>query len=81
MFGITLTILLIFNKFFLKISVFLPAITLIAIDFLLKFINEQGKLLPRRLTGTSLKYQRKVSVAVKRARHLALLPYVADLLK
>ena len=37
MFGITLTILLIFNKFFLKISVFLPAITLIAIDFLLKF--------------------------------------------
>ena len=50
-------------------------------DFLLKFVNEQGKLLPRRLTGTSLKYQRKVSVAVKRARHLALLPYVADLLK
>lgn len=50
-------------------------------DFLLKFINEQGKLLPRRLTGTSLKFQRKVAVAVKRARHLALLPYVADLLK
>jgi|TARA_B100000959_G_scaffold87600_1_gene92872 small subunit ribosomal protein S18 len=49
--------------------------------FLLKFVNEQGKLLPRRLTGTSLKYQRKVSVAVKRARHLALMPYVADLLK
>ncbi len=50
-------------------------------DFLLKFINEQGKLLPRRLTGTSLKYQRKVSTAVKRARHLALMPYVADLMK
>ena len=50
-------------------------------DFLLKFVNEQGKLLPRRLTGTSLKYQRKVAVAVKRARHLALMPYVADLLK
>jgi len=50
-------------------------------DFLLKFVNEQGKILPRRLTGTSLKYQRKVSVAVKRARHLALMPYVADLLK
>ena len=49
--------------------------------FLLKFVNEQGKILPRRLTGTSLKYQRKVSVAVKRARHLALLPYVGDLLK
>ena len=50
-------------------------------DFLNRFINEQGKILPRRLTGTSLKYQRKVSVAVKRARHLALMPYVADLLK
>ena len=37
-------------------------------DFLLKFINEQGKILPRRLTGTSLKFQRKISVAVKRAR-------------
>ena len=36
-------------------------------DFLLSFVNEQGKILPRRLTGTSLKYQRKVSVAVKRA--------------
>ena len=50
-------------------------------DFLIKFVNEQGKILPRRLTGTSLKYQRKVSVAVKRARHLALMPYVGDLLK
>jgi small subunit ribosomal protein S18 len=50
-------------------------------DFLLKFVNEQGKILPRRLTGTSLKYQRKLAKAIKRARHLALLPYVADLLK
>ena len=50
-------------------------------DFLMKLVNEQGKLLPRRLTGTSLKYQRKVSVAIKRARHLALMPYVGDLLK
>jgi small subunit ribosomal protein S18 len=50
-------------------------------EFLKKFLNEQGKILPRRLTGTSLKFQRKVSCAVKRARHLALLPYVADMLK
>jgi len=50
-------------------------------DFLLKFVNEQGKLLPRRLTGTSWKFQRKGAPAVKRARHLALMPYVADLLK
>lgn len=50
-------------------------------DFLMKFINEQGKLLPRRITGTSAKYQKKVSQAVKRARHLAILPYLADQLK
>ncbi len=49
--------------------------------FLKKFLNEQGKILPRRLTGTSLKYQRKVATAIKRARHLALLPYVTDLMK
>lgn len=50
-------------------------------NFLVKFVNEQGKILPRRVTGTSVKYQRKVAQAVKRARHLALMPYVADLLK
>ena len=50
-------------------------------DFLKKFLNEQGKILPRRITGTSLKFQRKVAQAVKRARSLALLPYVTDLLK
>jgi small subunit ribosomal protein S18 len=50
-------------------------------EFLKRFVNEQGKILPRRLTGTSLKYQRKVSLAIKRARHLALLPYVTDMLK
>jgi len=50
-------------------------------NFLMKFINEQGKILPRRITGNSLKWQRRVAQAVKRARHLALLPYVADNLK
>ena len=50
-------------------------------NFLLKFINEQGKILPRRLTGTSLKFQRKISQSVKRARHIGLLPYVTDSLK
>ncbi len=50
-------------------------------EFLKKFLNEQGRILPRRLTGTSLKYQRKVATAVKRARHLALLPFVTDLMK
>jgi small subunit ribosomal protein S18 len=50
-------------------------------DFLLRFVNEQGKILPRHITGTSQKYQKKVSQAVKRARHLALMPYVADMMK
>ena len=50
-------------------------------EFLKKFLNEQGKILPRRITGTSVKYQRKVATAVNRARHLALLPYVTDLMK
>ena len=50
-------------------------------EFLKKFLNEQGKLLPSRITGNSLKFQRKVSDAVKKARQMALLPYVTDLLK
>ena len=50
-------------------------------EFLLKFLNEQGKILPRRLTGNSLKYQKKLAQAVKKSRHLAFLPYVADGLK
>jgi small subunit ribosomal protein S18 len=49
--------------------------------FLTKFVNEQGKILPRRLTGTSIKFQKKVAQAVKRARHIALLPYVTDSFK
>tara|TARA_B100000809_G_scaffold265723_1_gene325472 strand:- start:6157 stop:6420 length:264 start_codon:yes stop_codon:yes gene_type:complete len=50
-------------------------------DYLSMLVNEQGKILPRRLTGTTLKYQRKVGQAIKKARHLALLPYVTDLMK
>ncbi len=50
-------------------------------DFLLKFMNEQGKILPRRYTGNSLKWQRRMSKAIKRARLLALIPYADDLAK
>ena len=50
-------------------------------EFLLKFVNDQGKILPRRLTGTSLKFQRRLATAIKRCRHLALLPFVTDSLK
>ena len=50
-------------------------------NFLLKFVNEQGKVLHRSITGTSLKFQRRVAQDVARARHLAILPYVTDSLK
>ena len=50
-------------------------------EFLMRFLNDQGKILPRRITGTSLKYQRRLSTAVKRCRQLSLLPYVGDNLK
>ena len=50
-------------------------------EFLKKFLNEQGKMLPRRISGNSLKFQRKVAQAIKKARQMSLLPYVTDLLK
>ena len=50
-------------------------------EFLKKFLNEQGKILTRRLTRTSQKFQKKVATAVKRARHLAILPFVTDMFK
>ena len=43
-----------------------------------KFISERGKILPRRMSGTCAKHQREVQVAIKRARTVALLPYIAD---
>lgn len=48
------------------------------VDLLKKFISERGKILPRRVTGTSAKYQRMLTKAIKRARQVALLPYVAE---
>ncbi len=47
-------------------------------DLLKRFISERGKILPRRVTGTSAKYQRRLTIAIKRARQIALLPYVSD---
>ena len=43
-----------------------------------KFLSERGKILPRRMTGTCAKHQRQITTAVKRARHLAFLPFIAD---
>jgi small subunit ribosomal protein S18 len=43
-----------------------------------RFVSERSKILPRRVTGTCARHQREITVAIKRARHLALLPYTAD---
>ena len=43
-----------------------------------KYVSERGKILPRRITGTCAKHQRAVTGAIKRARHLALMPYTAE---
>ena len=48
------------------------------IDTLSQFITERGKILPRRITGVSAGYQKKLTAAIKRARHVALLPFVAE---
>jgi small subunit ribosomal protein S18 len=48
------------------------------VALLRRFVSERGKILPRRTTGTSAKYQRQLSNAIKRAREVALLPFVAE---
>ena len=48
------------------------------VKLLLRYVTEQGKIIPKRITGTRSKYQRELSVAIKRARHMALMPYVSD---
>jgi small subunit ribosomal protein S18 len=48
------------------------------VELLKKFISANGKITPRRVTGTSAKYQRMLAIAIKRARQMALLPYTVD---
>ncbi len=48
------------------------------VDTLLKFITDRGKILPRRITGVSAFHQKRLTKAIKRARHMALLPFVAE---
>ena len=43
-----------------------------------KYISERGKILPRRISGNCAKHQRQLTIAIKRARHIALLPYTSD---
>ncbi|PSQ95674.1 MAG: 30S ribosomal protein S18 [Bacteroidetes bacterium SW_9_63_38] len=47
-------------------------------EFLEQFINNQGKILPRRVTDVPARVQRQITTAIKRARHLSLLPYVSE---
>ena len=47
-------------------------------DLLKKFVSDRGKILPRRVTGTSAKYQRVLTIAIKRSRQIALLPYTTE---
>ena len=51
------------------------------VKLLQRYTTEQGKIIPKRITGTRSKYQRQLALAIKRARHMALLPYVADTVK
>lgn len=46
-----------------------------------RYLSERAKILPRRVTGTCARHQRALTVALKRARHIALLPYTTDLLR
>lgn len=48
---------------------------------LMRFMTEQGKIIPRRTSGTCAKHQRQLVRAIKRARHLALIPYIAEMAK
>ncbi len=48
------------------------------VELLKRFISDRGKILPKRVTGTKAGYQKELSVAIKRARHMALLPFVKD---
>ncbi len=48
------------------------------VELLRRYISANGKIIPRRVTGTSSKYQRMLATAIKRARQMALLPYIAD---
>jgi len=66
-----------------KICVFCADKNYTGIDYkdvnkLKRYVSERGKILPRRVSGTCAKHQRAVTVAIKRARHIALMPYTAE---
>ena len=55
-----------------------PEISYKNVETLKKYVSERGKILPRRITGTCARHQRAVTTAIKRARHIALMPYTVD---
>ena len=57
---------------------YLQALVYKDVALLKKYVSERGKILPRRITGNCAKHQRALTVAVKRARHVALLPYTVE---
>ena len=66
-----------------KVCVFCSDTEAAVIDYkdvnkLKRYISERGKILPRRITGNCAKHQRALTVAIKRARHIALMPYIVD---
>ena len=65
-------------KFAISLQTKLRKSTTEDVDLLKRFVSDRGKILPRRVTGTSAKYQRELTVAIKRARHMALLPFSAE---
>ena len=54
------------------------ALSIKNVAMLKKYVSERGKILPRRITGTCAKHQRAMTVAIKRARHIALMPYTVE---
>ena len=61
-----------------KVCYFTKNIDYKDVDLLKRFVSANGKIIPRRVTGTSAKYQRQLAVAIKRARQMGLLPYVGE---
>ena len=61
-----------------RIDIALEALDYKNPDILKKFVTEHGKILPRRMTGTCARHQRRLTLALKRARHIALLPFAAE---
>jgi small subunit ribosomal protein S18 len=69
------------NRFYEKDGPSIADIHYKNVDLLMKFVTEQGKIIPRRTSGNDAKCQRLIKRAIKRARHLALMPYVVEMPK